>query len=459
MAGPSRERVSFGPFELDAAERLLWRDGRPVSVPPKAFDVLIVLTERPGHLVSKDELLARAWPGVVVEENVLSVAIARLRSALGDEFRSNIQAVPGYGYRLVDVIDHNGDGLAGADPAEPGPLAADDVVATVVGGGDGALAVVGGSAPNGSRAWLAAGLVGGLAIVAAVLGIRLGDSAAVSGIAPVDAPGEALEAYARGRQLWESRRSAAIPEALTQFKRAAALDPDFAPAYAGQALVYAIGYRTGGEAEAAAAIALDLDPSLAEAWAARGFARAFQEWDWEGARDAFETALALDPLDVTALQWYASFLMAQRNLAEAEATLERAIRQAPDYAVLHADLCEARYYTGDIAGARAACDRAIALDPEQPFVANHRGWLDIAVPSGATAARQRLAWQTHEFSASTRARLHARLGGRDSAMTYVRLAVQDRVLVAPFMRPDPLFDPYRGDPRWVAAMREMGLGP
>ena len=57
---------AFGPFELQPAERRLLRDGHVVDLPSKAFDVLAVLVARPGHLITKGELMEAVWPGVVV---------------------------------------------------------------------------------------------------------------------------------------------------------------------------------------------------------------------------------------------------------------------------------------------------------------------------------------------------------------------------------------------------------
>jgi DNA-binding winged helix-turn-helix (wHTH) protein len=59
----------FGPFLLDGRERLLQRDGEPVPLPPKAFDLLEVFVEEPGRLLTKDELLKRLWPDTYVEES------------------------------------------------------------------------------------------------------------------------------------------------------------------------------------------------------------------------------------------------------------------------------------------------------------------------------------------------------------------------------------------------------
>ena len=70
---PPGSRIGFGPFTLDPAERTLLRDGRVVSLKPKAFDVLLALAEADGRLVRKQELMRRVWPDAVVEEARLSM--------------------------------------------------------------------------------------------------------------------------------------------------------------------------------------------------------------------------------------------------------------------------------------------------------------------------------------------------------------------------------------------------
>ena len=66
----------FGPFRLDAQERLLRRDGATVPLTPKAFDLLLALLERHGRLVEKEELFQAVWPDTIVEESNLSSNIA-----------------------------------------------------------------------------------------------------------------------------------------------------------------------------------------------------------------------------------------------------------------------------------------------------------------------------------------------------------------------------------------------
>jgi DNA-binding winged helix-turn-helix (wHTH) protein len=65
----------FGPFQLDPPERLLLCDGQSVPMTPKAFDLLVVLVEKGGHLVEKEELLKTVWRGSIVEEGNLSVIV------------------------------------------------------------------------------------------------------------------------------------------------------------------------------------------------------------------------------------------------------------------------------------------------------------------------------------------------------------------------------------------------
>ena len=73
MALATRVLYEFGKFRLDPAEHLLLRDGKPVALTPKAFDILCVLAQSGGHLLSKDELMKKVWPNSFVEEANLSV--------------------------------------------------------------------------------------------------------------------------------------------------------------------------------------------------------------------------------------------------------------------------------------------------------------------------------------------------------------------------------------------------
>jgi DNA-binding winged helix-turn-helix (wHTH) protein/Flp pilus assembly protein TadD len=96
-------KLEFGPFRLDAAKRVLWRDGRIVALPPKALDLLVALVQQQGDVVTKDELMKRVWPDTFVEEANLSVNVSALRKALGDrpDGHPYIETLSRRGYRFA----------------------------------------------------------------------------------------------------------------------------------------------------------------------------------------------------------------------------------------------------------------------------------------------------------------------------------------------------------------------
>jgi DNA-binding winged helix-turn-helix (wHTH) protein len=98
--------VSFGPFRLFAAERLLKKGDEALQVRARALDTLIALIERAGEVVTQRELISRVWPDVTVEEANLRVNIGSLRKALGDghEGARYIVTVPGRGYSFVAPV-------------------------------------------------------------------------------------------------------------------------------------------------------------------------------------------------------------------------------------------------------------------------------------------------------------------------------------------------------------------
>jgi DNA-binding winged helix-turn-helix (wHTH) protein len=103
---PSGLEISFGPFRLLRARRLLLRGNEPVSVSGRTFDLLIALVERPGEVVSKSELIAKVWPQTFVADGNLKVRIAALRRALADGQAGDryISTIVGRGYCFVAPV-------------------------------------------------------------------------------------------------------------------------------------------------------------------------------------------------------------------------------------------------------------------------------------------------------------------------------------------------------------------
>src|SRR5215475_11196422 len=108
MENPPKIYV-FGPFRLEVAERRLLRDGDPVNLTPKNFDLLALLVENHGHLMEKDKLVKALWPDSFVEEANLNVNVSALRRALGESPTESqfIETVPRRGYRFVASVSES----------------------------------------------------------------------------------------------------------------------------------------------------------------------------------------------------------------------------------------------------------------------------------------------------------------------------------------------------------------
>ena len=106
-AGTSRDPIyQFDAFRLDVGEQRLLRDGVPVPLPPKEFETLRVLVERPGQLVSKQTLLDLVWAGTFVGDDTIAQRISLIRKALGGDPEGSkyIETVPKRGYRFVGRV-------------------------------------------------------------------------------------------------------------------------------------------------------------------------------------------------------------------------------------------------------------------------------------------------------------------------------------------------------------------
>jgi len=106
----------FGPFCLDTVNRSLLRDGKAVSIQPKAYEVLLMLVQNSGRTVSRDELMNAIW-GLHVSEGVLSFQINQLRKALNDTVSNPqyIQTIPKHGFRFITTVTFSSNGYAGPE--------------------------------------------------------------------------------------------------------------------------------------------------------------------------------------------------------------------------------------------------------------------------------------------------------------------------------------------------------
>ena len=126
-------RYRFGPFRLSAGQRVLTRDGAPLPLIPRYFDLLVLLIEQRARAVSKQEIFDRVWADVVVSDGALTQAIRTIRRTLGDDPREQryVRTVARHGYQFVCaalVVEADGSPAAGERTASdrPGLQAADE---------------------------------------------------------------------------------------------------------------------------------------------------------------------------------------------------------------------------------------------------------------------------------------------------------------------------------------------
>lgn len=106
--GSSRNyHYEFGPYRLATDTRKLFKNGEAIRLTSRVFEVLLALVARRGELVTKEELFRSVWPGFIVEEGNISVAISTIRKILGDSPQKPcyIETVQGYGYIFIAKVE------------------------------------------------------------------------------------------------------------------------------------------------------------------------------------------------------------------------------------------------------------------------------------------------------------------------------------------------------------------
>jgi DNA-binding winged helix-turn-helix (wHTH) protein/Flp pilus assembly protein TadD len=439
MAG----RLRFADFELDLAAYALRGPAGPIKLERMPMEILILLAQRPGELVTRREIRSLLWSdGVNVEyDSAINTVMRKIRRVLGDhpERPRFIETVVGKGYRFVAPVE----GLVSAATNER--------------------------------------------------------HATTRPVLPA-----AYEAYVRGRHAWNKRTEPDLRAAIRLFQESIDADPAYAPAFAGLADAYAqLGYgsyvapeESFLRARAAAMRAVELDPTLPEAHAALAFALMYYDWDFAAAELEFKQALTLHPGSALAHQWFAYLLTAmERPVVEAEREIESAKRLDPlsvailiDHAyILHyyrrnsealrsvrlaldmnpafplgyfwlARICtaEARYEEAEAAlqniGPLRTWTPAMAV---RGYLYGKTGRIDEAL--GVLAAFDTLAAGGGYASGYAVAVVHAGIGDRAAALSALERAVRERSHWLVWLKRDPRWDDIRSDPRFRALVTQVGL--
>ncbi len=365
MGGPE---YAVGRFTLRPHRQLL-AEGVPVAIGRKGLQMLSVLAEAQGALVTKDELVAKVWPQAIVEDNAVQVQIAALRKALGAD-GALLKTVRGLGYRLDGVVPK-----AKARGQEPASLAEPASIADVERAPPPHVAPpAAAAASRRSSPWPRPGVAAALAMVGTVAFLRFGWShtpAPASERGPLPANPVAAALFTQARDEWAHRDAASLARSIVQLERVTRLDPGFAPAFADLADAYLLAGEAGSlpdavafdGAEHAAAHARSLDPGSAGANRATGFIRYWWRHDRPGAADAFRTALRLDPAAAQTHFWYANALADNGEFAAARRHFDLARLADPGSDQIGADYAWALWSEGRDADARAVLDGIVAQQP------------------------------------------------------------------------------------------------
>ena len=332
---------------------------------------------------------------------------------------------------------------------------------------------------------------------------------ALSGIRTVNP--EAYDLYLRGRYYWNQRTPAGMKESIAYFQQAIAKDPNFALAYSGLADAYNISNIVGAytakeslpQARAAAEKAIQLDPSLAEAHAALGMEKSHYEFDFPGAEREFLKAIEVNPNSAYAHLFYSNcYLLPMGRTAEAIAENRKALELDPLSLPINNFMGMTYYFAGEYDKANQQYQHTIEMDPTFPLAHEYFSALLLAMgkyepsieehqksrllsgssPEAAAAeAADRLKafrtggpsafWQrvledtlgdmkrgNGSISASEMSAAYALAGNNDKAFEWLDKAYDERDgQDITLLKVDPFWKNLRGDPRFSAFLRRLGL--
>lgn len=311
----------------------------------------------------------------------------------------------------------------------------------------------------------------------------------------------AWDAYLKGRYLWRLRSEQGLRDSVSWFREAIAKDPQYARAYAGLADSWAIlssyGYVRSDiympQARDAALHALELDQSSAEAHTSLALVAQNYEWDWQTAEREYRRAIQLNGNYATAHHWFAECLAYEGRFDEALAESERARQLDPLSTTIAADNGAIYFYARQYDRAVARFQSVLDVDPangrahliidalvqqgrypealqltqnwqaaDSPWVWAKRAYIygrsgDMAHARQMFAKIEKANRGAELDPAALLATAYAGLGDREKWLAVLADAVHRRSNLPTTFKVDPMFDPLRGDARFVAMLRAAGF--
>lgn len=314
---------------------------------------------------------------------------------------------------------------------------------------------------------------------------------------------EAYTLYLKGRYVWNHRTSNELRAAIDHFEQAIEVDDSYALAYAGLADSYSIlgWYRYLASKKSyekikwASEKAVELDPTLAEAYTSLAYAKFLFEWDWEGAELDFKRAIHLNPNYPTAHHWYAEFLMAMGRFDEALAGMSRGQALDPLSLIIATGVGWALFSLGRYEEAIDRYESILRIDADFVILpwflgpayvqsgryeeaaafyrdrierhGEHPGLVALLAQAhalgGETDRAESIYAQLEERSRRApifpdyHALVLAALGETDQAFHWLDKAVEERCWVMTFLKVDPAYRTLHSDPRFPKLLEKIGL--
>jgi serine/threonine-protein kinase len=309
---------------------------------------------------------------------------------------------------------------------------------------------------------------------------------------------EAYDQYLLGRQFYGRSNGDGYRRSAAAYEKAVALDPNYAAAFAGLArsLSQLVDFVDNAAEQAeiqqkalsSAERAAELDPALAESYAARANVRTYIGRDWAGAQADFRRALSLDPGDPLTHAHFARLLSRLGRLPEAVAEARKATELEPLWVGGKNILGAYLYATGQLSEARKVLSRALEISPENEYArfflgvtalleGNPKDALSGLEPPNTVFRKTMMALALHDLgreresqraldeliaahgqtSAYHVAEVYAYRGDRDKAFEWLDRAYAQRNSQLPTLTWDPLVAKLRGDPRYTAMLKKLNL--
>jgi len=516
MSLPSPSLVyRFGVFQANVAARELRKHGVRIRLPGQPFCILSILLEKPGEIVTRDEMRQRLWAydTFVDFEHSLNTAIKKLRAALGDtpENSRYIETVPRMGYRFIAPVEQvaaagppvdvslvtDRSGIAGAALHDDGKRERRILVGVTI-----LLIVVPAAYFAGYR--FRSHPQPQNKVVSEIHVAPNARESIKANNQPASSPksAEARDLYLKGMYFWNRRTVQGFQQAIECFHQATTIDPTYAPAYAGLAnsysllTVYSFASATlyMPQARAAALRALELDENLAEAHTALALIAQNQDWNWQTSEKEFQRAIELNPNYATAHHWYAEHLMWLGRFDEALSESERARQLDPLSLIIAADygaiLLYSRQYDRAIEQFRSVLRKdpnfgrasvisaayvekrmftqALAqieswhrLNGEGPWY-----WSWQAYTYGRAGQLERARRELEKLEKVSRHEqvnpvimlwAHLGVGDKEEALADLEKAYSEHFGILTTLKVEPAFDPLRSDPRFQDLLRRVGL--